>query len=134
MQASDASNLSEPDDLKKNSTGIKGGEMCVANISSIQQGSFDSTFDDDFVLRVKSPATKDDSEGDTGIHTFTFHESDQKRLDSPSCSDLIQIGTIKFKATENAGENLYSMRVLGFKVGFCDSAFSYPKKETDIKI
>ena len=108
--------------------------MCVANISSIQQGSFDSTFDDDFVLRVKSPATKDDSEGDTGIHTFTFHVSDQKRLDSPSCSDLIQIGTIKFKATENAGENMYSMRILGFKVGFYDSAFSNPKKETDIKI
>lgn len=87
----------------------------MANISSIQQGSFDSTFDDDFVLRIKSPNIKNET-GDTGVHTFSFGESDQKCLDGPDYSDLVQVGTIKLKASENENTKTFSLRVLDCKV------------------
>ena len=87
----------------------------MANISSIKQGSFDSTFDDDFVLRTKSPNVKNETD-DTGVHTFSFAESDQKCLDGPDYSDLIQIGTIKLKSAENENDKTFSLRVLECKV------------------
>ena len=118
MHSSNESNLSEPDDAKRNSTGIKSGTMDVANISSIQQGSFDSSFDDDFVLRIKTPKMNE-SEGDTGVHTFSFDcTSDGKGLDGPDSPKLDQIGSVKLNAICGGDDNSFTVNILGYKVRY----------------
>ena len=89
--------------------------MDVVNISSIQQGSFDSTFDDDFVLRIKSPKM-DESESDTGIQTFSFEGTEGKGLDGPDHPKLVQIGSVKLNASSDGEEDRFSVRILGYKV------------------
>ena len=90
--------------------------MDVANISSIQQGSFDSSFDDDFILRIKSPKV-DESEGDTGVYTFSFEGGTEgKGLDGPDHPRLVQVGSVKLNASTDGEGDHFSVQILGYKV------------------
>ena len=92
--------------------------MDVANISSIQQGSFDSSYDDDFILRIKTPKM-DESGGDTGVHTFSFDcGSEGRGLDGPDCLNLEHIGSVKLNAVCGGNADSFAVSILGYKVGY----------------
>ena len=83
--------LSEPDESTQvNSTKLDRSKEAKNKIeeSTIQERSFDSTFDESFILRMKPAETVEESGFQSGNHTFDFTEDDKD--DCSGIRDLIK--------------------------------------------
>ena len=108
--------LSEPEELKKNSTGIE-AKFEGDHISKIQQGSFDSSFDDSFILRVKADSKMEESKSDTGVGSITFgDDSISFNSGDHDFPNWMKMAGVKLKATSDGENNTFAAKILGFKV------------------
>ena len=109
--------LSEPDDSKKNSTGIDA--KFDAQLSKIQQGSFDSSFDDSFVLRIKSESKCESYESDTGLGSISFgNQSISINSGDQDRQNCMMMGGTMLKASVDGEGNTFAAKILGFKVKY----------------
>ena len=110
--------LSEPDESKKNSTGIDA--KFEAHLSKIQQGSFDSSFDDSFVLRIKTESKCESIENDTGLGSISFgNQSISFNSGDHDRQNWLMIGGTMMKATADGDRDTFAAKILGFKVYIC---------------
>ena len=111
--------MSEPDEsTKKNSTGVDVIRAPEISCSEIQdEGTFDQSFDDDFVIAMRSfSALTNEHEKDGSI---VFEDSGiQSKSECPDIRSWIQIGDLMLKCDNSKADDSFNIKILGQKVNF----------------
>ena len=100
--------------MKKNSTGVGIKEIVIENISRIQdEGTFDESFDDDFVIRAKDIQVESGFQSKSG--SLVFEDS---APGSGSSNDRCweRIGNVKLMASSSDFNDQFSFRIAEKKV------------------